>query len=102
VSPSLELGTNNPFRSRLSALPPPSPASATDRFSFASPGRDRPQSRNPFLDVFDDDGEFDYQEARPTHRASSFGASFAPKPQLSGSAVELFVRVASLVVDSLI
>ncbi|KAI5804346.1 Pal1 cell morphology protein-domain-containing protein [Geopyxis carbonaria] len=94
-SPSLGLATNNPFRARLSGVPL-SPASATDRFSFASSGRERPQSRNPFLDVFDDDNEFDFgnEQRKPSHRSNSFDVSSSHRPQLqpqlTGSAAELF------------
>ncbi|RPA95017.1 Pal1-domain-containing protein [Choiromyces venosus 120613-1] len=87
-SPSIELGTNNPFRRRLSNTPS-SPASATnERFSFASTGG-RPQSRNPFLDVFE--GDF-YSTERPSsaHKANSFDSSSALRPQFSGATAELF------------
>ncbi|CUS12827.1 unnamed protein product [Tuber aestivum] len=88
LSPSIELGTNNPFRRRLSNTPS-SPASATnERFSFASTGG-RPQSRNPFLDVFEDDF---YAIDRPStaHKANSFDSSSVLRPQFSGAAAELF------------
>jgi hypothetical protein len=73
---------------------PLSPTSTTDPFTFGPSGqRERPKSRNPFLDVFDDGGDFDFKpnETRPMHRANSFDAPSAQKPQLTGSAAELFV-----------
>lgn len=88
-SASMELGTNNPFRQRLSTGPP-SP-SVADHFSFASSGG-RPQSRNPFLDVFDDDNDLDpFPEHSNAHKSNSFDASSTSRPQLSGAAAELFV-----------
>ncbi|KAG0637290.1 Pal1 cell morphology protein-domain-containing protein [Tuber brumale] len=87
-APSIELGTNNPFRRRLSNTPS-SPASATnERFSFASTGG-RPQSRNPFLDVFEDDF-FATERPSTAHKANSFDSSSALRPQFSGAAAELF------------
>ncbi|KAF8251958.1 Pal1-domain-containing protein [Wilcoxina mikolae CBS 423.85] len=91
-SPSLELGTNNPFRTRVTGGPL-SPTSTVDPFTFGPSGqRERPKSRNPFLDVFDDDNDVDFgtNNAKPVHRANSFDASSAQKPQLTGSAAELF------------
>lgn len=93
MSPTLELATNNPFRQRLS-VGPTSPASATERYSFAAQPHERPKSRNPFLDVFGDDDSNDYNEPHrhTTQRANSFDASAAThRSGLSGSAAELFV-----------
>lgn len=88
---SMELGTNNPFRARLSVQPPLSPASDSDHFSFqSSTVRERPVSRNPFLDVTDDD-VFDFdtsQRPKAAYRANSFDTT---RPALTGSAAELFV-----------
>lgn len=83
----MELGTNNPFRQRLSTGPP---SPSVDHFSFTSSGR--PQSRNPFLDVFDDDNDLDpFPEQPSAHKSNSFDASSTSRPQLVGAAAELFV-----------
>jgi len=95
----MSLGTNNPFRARLPGAPagPVSPPlQSADPFSFAPApaGRDRPKSRNPFLDIVDDDGgNFDLgnDQTRSTHRARSFDASAGKGSPLTGSARELFV-----------
>lgn len=91
-SMNMELGTNNPFRQRLST---PSSPGVTDPFSFG-PSAGRPQSRNPFLDVFDDDNDLDpFPTDRPgAHKSNSFDATSTTRPQLSpqllGAAAELF------------
>lgn len=100
VSPALNLGTNNPFRARLSGIVPNSPASpGPDPFASFAPQqqqRERPKSRNPFLDVFDDDTDFDHRntQSRPAHRANSFDATSANSSGLTGSAAELFANLA--------
>lgn len=91
----MSLGTNNPFRARLAGAPagPASPPLQSNPFSFAPAGRDRPKSRNPFLDVFDDT-DFDpvNGQSRHTPRANSFDASAGKGSLLTGNAKELFVR----------
>lgn len=90
------MGTNNPFRARLSVVPPLSPASDTNRFSFQSnTPRERPKSTNPFLD-FQDEDIFDLPPERPNPplRANSFDTT-ARSNGLTGSAAELFVRIPS-------
>ncbi|KAI5853342.1 Pal1 cell morphology protein-domain-containing protein [Tricharina praecox] len=92
----MSLGTNNPFRARLAGAPggPTSPQlQPADPFSYAPPGRERPKSRNPFLDVFDDDaGDFNLgnDQSRHTPRANSFDVSAGKGSLLTGSAKELF------------
>jgi hypothetical protein len=89
ISPTLELATNNPFRARLSSAPlsPDFPPSTTTR--------ERPQSRNPFLDVFDEDqkkADFNFEtgSSKPYQKSNSFDTS-TQRPALNGSAAELFV-----------
>ncbi|KAI5814748.1 Pal1 cell morphology protein-domain-containing protein [Pyronema omphalodes] len=91
-SPStLELGTNNPFRARLSGVP--SPTTTDNYFGSQGPSRERPKSRNPFLDVFDDESNGDFgfdNNQQGIHRANSFDATNGQRNQLTGSAAELF------------
>ncbi|KAL7270316.1 hypothetical protein RUND412_006982 [Rhizina undulata] len=90
-SPNLELATNNPFRARLSGVPLSPSSTTSERFSFAPSGRERPVSKNPFLDVFDDDNEVDSTfDPQKSHKANSFAASSAQRPQFSGAAADLF------------
>ncbi|KAF8470572.1 Pal1 cell morphology protein-domain-containing protein [Kalaharituber pfeilii] len=90
--PSPQFGSNNPFRNRASQVPPfPSTPLSPDsgRPASAAPPQ-RPQSRNPFLDVFGDDDDLLDIPPRPLHKSNSFNASSAPRPQLTGAAAELF------------
>lgn len=90
--------SNNPFRRRASQSTPFSPdsLSPTNPGPLASSKPPRPQSRNPFLDVFDDkDDDYDISNNRPrsaTHKYS-FDSSIDQKPQFTGNTLDLFVSL---------
>ncbi|KAF8458367.1 Pal1 cell morphology protein-domain-containing protein [Terfezia claveryi] len=81
-----QFGSNNPFRNRSSHIPP-LPAAGPQ--TPASPTQ-RPQSRNPFLDVFGDDEDLLEPPSRTIHKSNSFDASSTQRPVLTGSAADLF------------
>ncbi|KAI5792399.1 Pal1 cell morphology protein-domain-containing protein [Peziza echinospora] len=91
-----QFGSNNPFRNRASqAVPyspisPISPGTAGAEDPFGNGRAQRPQSRNPFLDVFGDEEDLLEPPARSIHKANSFDASSTPRPKLKGAAAELF------------
>lgn len=84
-----QFGSNNPFRNRASQIPPFSTASPFVPVSPTTPTAQRPVSRNPFLDVFGDDGL--EPPSRTLHKSNSFDSSSTQRPNLTGAAVDLFV-----------
>jgi len=83
-----QFGSNNPFRNRASQVPP---FPAAGPLTPASPTTQRPQSRNPFLDVFGDDEDLLEPPSRTIHKCNSFDASSTQRPVLTGAAADLFV-----------
>ncbi|KAI9774385.1 MAG: hypothetical protein M1840_004279 [Geoglossum simile] len=80
------LSSNNPFRNRAA-----SPASLGTVPSPLSPVfNSRPVSRNPFLDVFDDDDNSAFPPPRSPQKTMSFSEEPPQQPRMTGHTAELF------------